>query len=273
MLAECDELARLLPGRRRVVSVVPAHHIYGFLFTVLLPSTYPGGALPVLDARGSSPPGAVASLEPGDVIVGHPAFWTAWAAGAGPVANDVLATTSTAPCPPDVAATVRAAGFSALLEIYGSTETAGVGWRRAPGAYTLMERWQRADDSHLLRADRDERVALPDRIEWLDPRAFIPAGRRDNLVHVGGHNVSLAAVRERLLDHPLVAEAAVRVTPLEAGGRLKAFIVPVAGAGDIRAELDAWITATFGPPERPRHLRFGEALPRDAAGKLADWEI
>lgn len=37
---EVDFLATLLDGRRRVFSAVPAHHIYGFLFTVLLPGRW-----------------------------------------------------------------------------------------------------------------------------------------------------------------------------------------------------------------------------------------
>ena len=34
---ETDHLASLFPGRLRILSAVPSHHIYGFLFTVLLP--------------------------------------------------------------------------------------------------------------------------------------------------------------------------------------------------------------------------------------------
>jgi long-chain acyl-CoA synthetase len=37
---ETAALAALFPGRRRCCWRVPAHHIYGFLFTVLLPRTW-----------------------------------------------------------------------------------------------------------------------------------------------------------------------------------------------------------------------------------------
>ena len=43
------ELARLVPGRRRILSAVPAHHIYGFLFSVLLPQDLGLSADAVID--------------------------------------------------------------------------------------------------------------------------------------------------------------------------------------------------------------------------------
>ena len=41
---EVAVLASLVPGRRRVLSAVPSHHLYGFLFTVLMPRRLPGPA-------------------------------------------------------------------------------------------------------------------------------------------------------------------------------------------------------------------------------------
>lgn len=39
-LQETDELAKLFAGRRRILVAVPCHHIYGFLFSVLLPAMF-----------------------------------------------------------------------------------------------------------------------------------------------------------------------------------------------------------------------------------------
>jgi long-chain acyl-CoA synthetase len=44
-----EYLGSLLSGRRRVLAAVPAHHIYGFLFTVLLPERL--SCIPALDLR------------------------------------------------------------------------------------------------------------------------------------------------------------------------------------------------------------------------------
>lgn len=71
---EVEELDRLLPGRRRIVTAVPAHHIYGFLFTVLLPQAtqVAGTSLPVVDLRSASPAALAGSLAPGDLAVPIP---------------------------------------------------------------------------------------------------------------------------------------------------------------------------------------------------------
>ena len=36
LVQEAEELAEIFAGSRRIISMVPAHHIYGFLFTVLV---------------------------------------------------------------------------------------------------------------------------------------------------------------------------------------------------------------------------------------------
>ena len=50
---ETQVLAGLVPGRRRILSAVPSHHIYGFLFTALLPRAL--GIAEVVDLRSASP--------------------------------------------------------------------------------------------------------------------------------------------------------------------------------------------------------------------------
>jgi acyl-coenzyme A synthetase/AMP-(fatty) acid ligase len=92
---------------------------------------------------------------------------------------------------------------------------------------------------------------------------------------VGGVNVSPARVRACLLEHPLVQDAAVRLMRPEEGHRLKAFIVPrpeLPPGDDWQTELRRWIDGRLTPPERPRALRFGPALPQGTMGKDADWE-
>jgi 4-coumarate--CoA ligase (photoactive yellow protein activation family) len=79
---------------RRIVSLVPAHHIYGFLFTVLLPDCL--GA-PVVSGRGASPGGLAARLLPGDLVVAHPDWWGALLRSGAALPEGVSGTSSTAP--------------------------------------------------------------------------------------------------------------------------------------------------------------------------------
>jgi len=278
---EVAELAQVLPGRRRVLSAVPAHHIYGFLFTVLLPqagATVDGTALPVLDIRTASPAALAGLAQPGDLVVAHPDWWRQVAALGLAFPVDVVGVSSTAPCPDEVARRLAADGLR-LVQVYGSSETAGVGWRDAAQApYRLFPYWQAAGAGALERPGHDgapEHFVLQDRIDWVSERCFLPAGRIDEAVQVGGTNVFPAYVAEVLALHPAVQDCQVRPMRPDEGTRLKAFVVPRAGGdpGALRAGLAAWIAERLTPPERPAAFSFGPSLPRQPSGKPADWII
>lgn len=270
---EVDTLARLLPGRRRVLSAVPAHHIYGFLFTVLLPQAG-ASALPVLDLRAASPAALAAQLAPGDLVVAHPDFWNQVAALAPRFPDDVLGVSSGAPCADATARTLASCGLR-LLQVYGSSETAGVGWREEAAApYRLLPYWRRGVQDNTIERG-DDAFPLQDRLEWVDGERFVPRGRIDQAVQVGGTNVYPAYVAEVLALHPGVRECVVRPMRPDEGTRLKAFVV-ADGEGapaSLREELDKWIAERLTPPERPAAFSFGPALPRGPGGKPADWII
>ncbi|MGJ9416213.1 AMP-binding protein [Massilia sp. CMS3.1] len=274
---EVDELARLTPGRRRILSAVPAHHIYGFLFTVLLPQAS-GAALPVMDLRGSSPAALASMVAPGDLVVAHPDFWGQVAALGTVFPYDVIGVSSGAPCP-DATARVLQEGGLRLLQVYGSSETAGVGWRdRAGEPYRLLPYWRRGGIERTIERTIDgveERYPLQDWLDWTDEERFVPGGRVDQAVQVGGTNVYPAYVAEVLGMHPGVFECVVRPMRLDEGTRLKAFVVPCKAFApeSLRTELAAWIAERLGPAERPAALSFGPALPRQPNGKPADWII
>ncbi len=275
LLAEIDVLAAAFSNVRRVVAAVPSHHIYGFLWTVLLPVRLNAG---VIDVRGTSAAGLGALLADGDLVVGHPDFWAGFAAGVAPLTADVRGVTSTAPCSAAVARTVVARGVGSLTEVYGSSETAGIGMRRDPSeAYALLPYWRRGGGDDLVRRSPDgsERtLRAPDLLTWDDARHVRPAGRREGAVQVGGTNVLPEKIGALLRGHPAIADAAVRLMQPAEGNRLKAYIVPHDRTIDesvLRATLFAWSDLYLTPPERPRSFSFGPALPTGELGKLADW--
>ncbi|WP_312517225.1 AMP-binding protein [Massilia sp.] len=285
---ETLELAALFPGRRRIVSLVPSHHIYGFLFTVLLPRRLGLGAEDVADLRGQAPGALAAQLRPGDLVVGFPDSWRGFSEQAGTaIPGDIIGVTSTAPCPDHVARGVLDAGLARLVQVYGSSETAGVGWRdRADGDYTLFGYWRRAQEADRLERSmpdgQHQSYPLQDRLDWSDAQHFRPAGRVDQAVQVGGINVFPHYVTDVLKLHPQVADASVRLMRADEGHRLKAFVVPrqidaalpdAARAGTLRTELHAWLGERLSAAECPAAISFGAALPRGASGKLADWII
>lgn len=275
---ETDELVELFAGRRRIVSLVPSHHIYGFLFTVLLPRRLGLGADEVLDLRGHAPSAIAGQLREGDLVVGFPDAWRAFPQRAGGLPPDVVGVSSTAPCPDEVAQGAVAAGLARLVQVYGSSETAGVGWRDLPqDDYTLFPYWsQGAIPDRLERSLPDgtrQDYPLQDRLAWSSPDRFRPGGRIDLAVQVGGVNVFPAYVADVLKLHPGVQDASVRLMRPDEGQRLKAFVVLREAAEVDAGVLQAWLAQRLSAPECPAAYTVGASLPRQASGKLADWII
>jgi long-chain acyl-CoA synthetase len=274
---EVAESARLFAGARRVLGAVPSHHIYGFLFTILLPARL-GCAF--IDVRAHAPARLAGLVAGGDVVIGYPDFWRAFVRTVPRIAPDAIGVTSTAPCPRDVALGARAAGFARFIDVYGSSETAGIGWRDEPrSAYELFTVWHRGPGERGLirrQADGTERAFVaPDRLEWTGPRCLRPAGRAEGAVQVGGINVFPDRVGDVLRGHAGVAQAAVRLMRPDEGERLKAFVVPQPGIdpADLLAALWPYIDERLAPAERPKSIVFGAQLPASALGKAADWPI
>ena len=165
-----------------------------------------------------------------------------------------------------------------MTEIYGSTETAGVGWRTWPDTdFQLMPQWTLESTSDtgetLLRQSSGAQAQVMDRLAWDGPRRFRVAGRVDGAVQVGGVNVFPEKVAALLRGHPGISQAAVRLMRPDEGGRLKAFVVPEPGTHSeaLRPELEALCLRDLSPEERPKAITFGEGLPRNELGKLQDW--
>ena len=110
-----------------------------------------------------------------------------------------------------------------------------------------------------------------DHSTWCGDRRFRLNGRRDGAVQVGGVNVFPEHVRDTLLLHDNVADAAVRFDPSSA--RLKAFVVPRRGEREaaLADQIDQWCCKHLADVERPRHFTLGHEVPRDPMGKLANW--
>ena len=128
----------------RVVVLAPTHHIYGFIWGILVPMAL---GVPAVDADLQTLP----PLLPGDLVVAVPDQW-AWLAKAQHLTagwpSGVKGVSSTAPLPAYVhhlltqekaeQGQILKPPLAQLLHIYGSAETAGLGWRDDPQQpYTL----------------------------------------------------------------------------------------------------------------------------------------
>lgn len=265
LLDEARHLASLLGDRRRIVAMVPAHHLYGMIWTALLPDLLgiPTAVQPV---------GGRLDLRSGDLVVAVPEQWQAILRLHRQFPGDLVGVTSGGPIAPDLGDALLAAGMARMLDIYGSSETGGIALRELPQAdYRLLPRWRLVadgDDWTLMDA-RGCRAALPDRVACIGDRLLRPLGRRDGAVQIAGRNVWPSHVAAVLRATAGVSDVAVR---LGTNGRLKAFVVPDQGADPVELARALGAAAGLLPDaERPKAFAFGAALPRNGMGKLTDW--
>jgi 4-coumarate--CoA ligase (photoactive yellow protein activation family) len=281
-------------SRQRIISVMPVHHSFGMKYGPLLANYL---NLPLCFAPMLPSLSFFAMLRPGDFVVAFPLFWEAvlTMCGTGNAVvfpPDVAGMTSTSPCPPDVLhnlITPRPGRerplLTAITEIYGSTETSGMGMRCDGGEwYELFTCWESLIDAEgvrrIRRVNRDgpygQPIPLPDIVVWHDARRFRPERRSDNAVQVGGVNVYPEKIAATIRSHPLVRDCAVRLMRPEEGTRLKAFIVPVMpveqATDSFGKDFHDWLAASLDTASRPKRIFFGDKLPVTAVGKAADWE-
>lgn len=294
LVEEAESLKPFFADRKRVVSVMPVHHVFGFAFAFMLPKRL---GIPVLEMPPLPSAVFFRELREGDFVLAFPVFWKSFLEiCSGPFAascpGDVHGVTSAAPCPPETIEGLLAVppgGEKAILhgmtEIYGATEFGAIGLRRhCRGPYTLLPHWRRSamntgGDSDRIWGIRREKGAvtpLPDDVAWQDERRFVPLKRKDHAVQVGGVNVFPLQVAEILRGHPHVRDCAVRLMRPEEGVRLKAFVVPDAGLAPgpegVR-DVKAWLASRLDPASMPKSITFGTSLPVTRSGKLADWTI
>lgn len=268
LATEASHLALLVPDVKRVVSLVPLHHIYGFMWGALLADQL---QLPLL--HGEEALQAVHSgLQEKDLLLTVPEWSRYLASIETRFPGELTAVTSTAPCPPALGDQLRAKGLGRLIEVYGSSETGGIGWRDCfDQPFQLFSHWSRVGDGQL-RSSATRCVDLPDHVTWHDEDRLLPLKRRDHAIQIGGVNVWPERVQAFIASHPLVQDCAVRTMETASGTRLKAFLVAADNdTENLEAELRSWLSDRLPAVERPINLTVGEQLPRNNMGKLCDW--
>ena len=266
LVEEAAFLAEQFGDRRRVVAMVPADHLYGLIWGVLLPGMM---NIPVVVRTLGAPLGLLA----GDLVVAVPDQWRAISQLTRRFPEDVVGISSAGYLDGSIGERVLTTGLARFVDVYGASETGAIAIRQVPEmSYDLLPKWRlsplESGDWQLMDGD-GVTAPLPDYIDRIGERSLRLLGRRDGAVQVAGHNVWPECVAGILRQVDGVAEAAVR---LNTTGRLKAFIVPNVGhnQADLARVLET-IVAQLPVHERLKSFRFGASLPRSGMGKLEDW--
>lgn len=280
LVEEANEFARIFSKEyevfpSRIVALVPSHHIYGFLFTVLLPNSID---IPVLRGFKAYSHVRNGGLKAGDIVVGFPELLTQLATEIPPLPPGVLFISSAGYCPPATLHQLYAMGAARAVEVYGSSETAGVGYRSEPeNHYRLLPRWHTdsSDPQYIIDRQTGHTFALPDNVKWNNANEFQIEGRIDKAISIRGTNVFPLRISDCLRQHPAIADANVRPLRTDEGNGLKAFVVLHSNCDEEITEqsLKIWLSARLLTVEIPDHISFGERLPLNSMGKVSDWSI
>lgn len=256
--------ANLLYGRRRLLSLISPHSLLGFELTVVMPNVQ---RIDVVDARGMASESLSSALSFGDALVATPTLWRYMIREGLSAPDNAMGVIFGETMPPELAIEMRKAGFGAMRELYGSTETGLIGWRDSPTeTFVLFDHWRREGDDlarHL--PGGGERVIAPmDLLNWDGERGFRLAGRRDGAIQIGAVNIFPDAVADTIRQYQKVSNCSIRVDrSLDGVNRLIAHIVLIDGISpndSVAQEIDGWCRDNLRPQERPRIYNFEQTL-------------
>jgi acyl-coenzyme A synthetase/AMP-(fatty) acid ligase len=283
---------------RTVLATVPPYHIYGLLFRVLWPLAA-GRSFARDTIRFPGELASTAASVPDPLLVTSPAFLKR---ALGHVDLGHLGQrlrglfSSGGPLPPAVAAAYNKVLAHPVVEVYGSTETGGIGHRTvrdadAPAPWSPLPGVKLAIDPDLGAL----KVASPfiagggwhrtaDVADLAPNGQFSLHGRADRIVKVEERRISLLELEQRLAFCPEVAAARVLRLGDGESGRvlLGAVIVPSAagwsevnrgGKGALKNRLLAALRPHVDAVALPRRWRFVRRLPETAQGKTSDAEL
>jgi acyl-coenzyme A synthetase/AMP-(fatty) acid ligase/3-hydroxymyristoyl/3-hydroxydecanoyl-(acyl carrier protein) dehydratase len=278
----------------QVFATASPQHLYGLLFRVLWPlaAGRPFHGPTYLHAEELLP----RIEEAGDALLASTPAHLSRVAGLARVRGALREVVSSGgPLDAATADQVREALGRAPLEVFGSTETGGVAWRRQqPGPDRLIwtplpgvrvEVVGEGEGAGRLRvrspfvsaeSEADESFTTGDRVERLGDGRFLLGGRADRVVKIGEKRLALPEMESQLRAHAFVSEAAL--LSLEQGGETRvAAAVVLSEAGrralaeggrrSVSARLADELALHWDRVLLPRAWRYLDALPRDAQGK------
>jgi acyl-coenzyme A synthetase/AMP-(fatty) acid ligase len=276
---------------RKLCSTVDQHHTYGFIFSILMPFS---AGVPFRRDMIKMPEELERFTDTEYSIITVPAFLKRAVEVDPPLRLSLKSPwilSSGGLLAPEVAQkTNEAFGFSPV-EMYGSTETSGIGWRQSSKGiewtpFSHVQIWTNDLNCLVVRSphvnDNDPAgFETSDLVKILPNGKFILMGRMDSIVKIEEKRISLPEVESRITQSGLVSD--VCVIPMEDNRQyLAAALVFNAKGKEQFAGLDKnginkywreYLLQFFQSVVIPRKWRYVEALPSDSQGKKKRGDI
>ena len=269
---------------RKVYSTVNHHHIYGLLFTALLPIAT---GLPFRRHRIDFPTELANFAGDAAVIASSPAFLKRLSAETDKAIAfkcPPIIYSSGGPLPEDVARKACELTGYWPMEIYGSTETGGIAYRQSKNGLVWKPfevcKMSVAENgclniksSYILEADG---FTTGDLVDLYDDGRFLLKGRSDSIVKIEEKRISLPEVENRLKQTGLVQD--VRVVPMVGKRQYLAAAIVLNEAGrekfaglpklSINNYFHDHLLKFIENTVSPKKWRYLEELPQNTEGKI-----
>ncbi len=262
-----------------LLAAAPPQHIYGLLFSVILP--FLAGAR-VLPETFSFPREIIAGISrfSATILIGVPFIYRALRLDALERQTLRRAFSSAGKVNPEDALFFKEKTGLPITEIYGSTETGGIAFQDSPDDQGQLQpfsevTWKIAGERLCVRSPflsgnlpRDEEgfFITGDRVVSIGPERFKLLGRADDVVKIAGKRVDLAEVQEKIRQIKEVEEALVLTLP-EVSGRRQEIVALVVGSLD-RQTIRQHLADCLESYALPRHILLVENIPVTPAGKI-----
>lgn len=275
--------------KRKLVSTVSQHHIYGFLFSSSLPFTL---GVPFRRTRIQFPEEFERLSDEKYVIIATPAFLkrTVEIEKKLPL-KDTWIFSSGGACSTELAEKTQNVFGFCPLEIYGSTETSGIAYRQQSKDGLKFTPFDNAkiwlDDNGCLRVispyiKNPKGFATADLAEIFEDGRFLLKGRSDSIVKIEEKRISLTEVENRLMQTGLIADVKVIALQNEVRQFLAAVIVLNEKGKQhfcnaekflINRYFHDFLMHYFENVVVPKRWRYVDSIPVDTQGKKHKEEI
>lgn len=275
-------------GDCKMIDTVSQCHSYGVAYTVQIPFT---AGIPFRRRRVMTPSEFEAFTDTKYMIVTVPAFLKRTIeSGIKPQMNVGWIYTSGGLLKPDIAKGTDELFHCWPVEMYGTTETCGVGWRQSKNGlawtpFTGAQIWKTEDGCLGVKSPcvRDpEGFIIRDLVDILPDGRFMMNGRADSIVKIEEKRISLVEVENRLLQSGMVNDCSVIALSSERRQYLAAAIVftkegKATFAGKEKFEINRWfqryLQQYFENVVVPKKWRYLDEIPMDMQGKKKKLEI
>ncbi|MFA6284403.1 MAG: fatty acid--CoA ligase family protein [Desulfurivibrionaceae bacterium] len=263
----------------RIVATVAPYHIYGLLFSVILPLV--SSASVVMDTP--SFPGEIAKTiadHQATILASIPPHYRAMRAKKIEAASLRLAFSSAGMLEAEDNDAFSRLNNVGIVEVYGSTETGGIATRNRHAGETSFTAfpdvsWRITEQRLCVRSPylspelplaEDGFFTTGDRVEAEGAHAFALKGRADGVTKVGGKRVDLEEVRACIKKAPAVSDCVVLSLP-EPGSRAQRIVALIQGV-EVDTELvRETLAESLEPYALPRLFKTVAQIPVTESGK------